>query len=175
MVPIKYPIYTASVVLIVIALTACTHSPTAATSPTGQPTNRPTGPTENGDTPSGGFYEGVIGFYTGTLNHLEGVRRGSCPMYPSCSQYSRQAVSRHGFVKGWVMTMDRLMRCGRDELKTAPRVFAHGDWRHYDPVERNDWSALRNETTPIEKSRLTDPYAPSPGTGADYSRKQSID
>ncbi len=85
----------------------------------------------------GGIHDGVIGFYRGPLNHLSGVRRGSCPMHPSCSQYSRQAVQRYGLTTGWVMTMDRLMRCGRDELKVAPRVFVDGTWKHYDPVDWN--------------------------------------
>jgi hypothetical protein len=46
------------------------------------------------------FYEGVIKFYRGPLNHLQAVRRGECPMYPSCSEYSRQAIARFGFIKG---------------------------------------------------------------------------
>jgi putative component of membrane protein insertase Oxa1/YidC/SpoIIIJ protein YidD len=56
------------------------------------------------------LYEGVISFYRGPLNHLQAVRRSECPMYPSCSEYSRQAIARFGFAKGWVMSMDRLMR-----------------------------------------------------------------
>jgi hypothetical protein len=94
----------------------------------------------SGHVGSSGFYEGVIGFYSGPLNHLSGVRRGGCPMHPSCSQYSKEAVKRNGFVNGWVMTMDRLLRCGRDELKTAPRVFVDGQWKYYDPVVQNEIS-----------------------------------
>ena len=116
--------------LAAIAVVACAHPQGAARS--------------RDKVPSGGFYEGMVGVYAGVLNHLEGVRRGSCPMYPSCSQYSRQAVARHGFATGWVMTMDRLMRCGRDELKTAPRVFAHGSWRYSDPLEQNQGVTRRD-------------------------------
>lgn len=95
-----------------------------------------------------GFYEGVIGFYSGPLNHLSGVRRGGCPMHPSCSQFSKEAVKRNGFVTGWVMTMDRLLRCGRDELKTAPRVFVDGQWKSYDPVVQNELSARPTDDPP---------------------------
>jgi len=43
---------------------------------------------------------------------------------------------------GWVMSMDRLMRCGRDETKLSPEVFVDGKWKTYDPVGKNDfwWS-----------------------------------
>jgi putative component of membrane protein insertase Oxa1/YidC/SpoIIIJ protein YidD len=88
-------------------------------------------------TPRVSFYEGIIRFYRGPLNHLQSVRRGECPMYPSCSEYSRQAIARFGFAKGWVMSMDRLMRCGRDETRTAPRILVHGKWKYYDPIESN--------------------------------------
>ncbi len=84
------------------------------------------------------FYEGIISFYRGPLNHLRAIRRGECPMYPSCSEYSRQAIARFGFAKGWVMSMDRLMRCGRDEIRMAPKILVNGKLKYYDPIERND-------------------------------------
>ena len=85
------------------------------------------------------FYQEVIAVYEGPLNRLEAVRRGECPMYPSCSQYSKEAVARFGFVKGWVMSMDRLMRCGRDEVRLAPKIWVNGEWKIFDPVETNDF------------------------------------
>ena len=91
---------------------------------------------------SGALHEEIITVYTGPMNHLNGVRRGACPMHPSCSAYSRQAIARYGFAKGWVMTVDRLMRCGRDELRWAPQVMVNGVLKAYDPVAGNDfWSA----------------------------------
>lgn len=89
-------------------------------------------------TSGGSFYEGIISFYRGPLNHLQAVRRGECPMYPSCSEYSRQAVARFGFAKGWVMSMDRLMRCGRDETRLAPKILVNGKVKYFDPIENND-------------------------------------
>jgi putative component of membrane protein insertase Oxa1/YidC/SpoIIIJ protein YidD len=84
------------------------------------------------------FYQGAIKFYRGPLNHLRAVRRGECPMYPSCSEYSRQAIARFGFTKGWVMSMDRMMRCGRDETRLAPKIWVNGKLKYYDPIEKNN-------------------------------------
>jgi putative component of membrane protein insertase Oxa1/YidC/SpoIIIJ protein YidD len=82
----------------------------------------------------------AIHIYRDPLNHLSAVRRGECPMHPSCSEYSHQSIKKYGLFKGWIMTCDRLMRCGRDELKSAPRVLVNGKWKYYDPVEHNDFS-----------------------------------
>ena len=90
-------------------------------------------------------FTAVIDFYQGPLDHLSPVRAGECPMYPSCSEYSRLSMERYGALKGWIMTMDRLMRCGRDETKSAPRIWVRGKMKYYDPVENND---LRTTASP---------------------------
>lgn len=77
-------------------------------------------------------------FYDKGLNGLSGVRSGACPMHPSCSAYSREAFSKPGFLRGWLLTFDRLLRCGRDEMDLTPRTLVHGTWKVYDPVSRND-------------------------------------
>jgi putative component of membrane protein insertase Oxa1/YidC/SpoIIIJ protein YidD len=82
--------------------------------------------------------QGVIEFYRGPLNHLRAVRRGECPMYPSCSEYSQQAIARFGFAKGWLMSVDRLIRCGRDEIRMTPKILVNGKLKYYDPIENND-------------------------------------
>ena len=58
-----------------------------------------------------------------------------------------QAIEKHGFVKGWPMTLDRLMRCGRDEVTRVPQVYVDGTWKYYDPLENNDfwWSKEEEE------------------------------
>ncbi len=81
----------------------------------------------------------IVRFYRGPLNHFSAVRQSECPMYPSCSQYSLQSLHQHGLFMGWMMTCDRLMRCGRDELKLSPDTSADGKWKCYDPVENNDF------------------------------------
>ncbi len=61
-------------------------------------------------------------------------------MYPSCSTYSLEAIRTQGAVKGWMMTCDRLMRCGRDELNISPTIEINGEYRCYDPVSNNLFS-----------------------------------
>ncbi|MCJ7539262.1 MAG: membrane protein insertion efficiency factor YidD [Desulfobacterales bacterium] len=84
----------------------------------------------------------MIEFYRGPLNHLSAVRSGECPMYPSDSKYSLQSIQKHGMFVGWIMAMDRLMRCGRDETRLSPKIIINGKSKYYDPVEKNDfwWS-----------------------------------
>jgi len=84
----------------------------------------------------------LIQFYQGPLNHLAAVRGNECPMYPSDSQYGLQSTQKHGALIGWIMTMDRLMRCGRDETRLSRQVTVGGKLKYYDPVEKNDfwWS-----------------------------------
>jgi len=76
---------------------------------------------------SGDPLSAMIRFYRGPLNHLDAVRYGECPMYPSDSKYALQSVEKHGMLMGWIMTMDRLMRCGRDETKLSPNVYIDGE------------------------------------------------
>ncbi len=70
------------------------------------------------------------------ISRVDGNR---CPMHPSCSSYAVEAIKKHGFIKGWIMTSDRLMRCGRDEVKHAGRIWINGRNRSYDPIENNDF------------------------------------
>lgn len=102
---------------------SCAHAPVSAESD------------KNGINPG----EAVIEFYRGPLNRLSAVRRGRCPMHPSCSEYSRQCYEKHGFFIGTIMTFDRLMRCGKDEVSLAPSVVANGIRKTWDPVESNDF------------------------------------
>lgn len=81
----------------------------------------------------------AIQFYRGPLNHLAAVRFGECPMHPSDSEYSLESFNKHGWVLGWIMTMDRLLRCGRDETRRSPPVRVDGKWKVYDPLVNNDF------------------------------------
>ena len=80
----------------------------------------------------------LVRFYRGPLNHLSAVRYGECPMHPSCSEYSLQAFEKYGPVIGWMMTCDRLMRCGRDELRLSPKILVNGKRKCHDPLEANE-------------------------------------
>jgi putative component of membrane protein insertase Oxa1/YidC/SpoIIIJ protein YidD len=111
--------------------------------------------------PKVSLYENMLGMYHEPLNHLSAVRRGVCPMHPSCSEYSRQAVEKHGFGLGWTMAMDRLLRCGRDELRHAPTILVDGQWKIYDPLSANDnWWYLAGEDTQPDLDK-----AKTPGSG----------
>ncbi len=112
--------------IILISITSCTYSRSIQTQ-TGQEANP---------------LSSMIEFYRGPLNHLSAVRYGECPMYPSDSEYSLQSIQKHGMLIGWVMTMDRLMRDGRDETRLSPKILTDSKWKTYDPVEKNDfwWS-----------------------------------
>ena len=71
--------------------------------------------------------------------YLSGADGHRCPMTPSCSSYAIQAMQRHGAIKGWIMASDRLMRCGRDELKLSPSVMTRHGVRVRDSVQNNDF------------------------------------
>jgi len=81
----------------------------------------------------------ALDFFRKTISRADGRR---CMMYPSCSHYSSQAFNKHGFIKGWVMTSDRLLRCGRDEKHIAEQIIINNQVYVFDPLQQNDfwWS-----------------------------------
>jgi hypothetical protein len=78
---------------------------------------------------------GLIGIFREYISPVDGDR---CPMYPTCSQYSLEAIRKHGVAIGFVMTFDRLMH-ESDEIRRAPQVKIYDSYRYYDPVENNDF------------------------------------
>ena len=78
----------------------------------------------------------LVEMYRENISPIDGK---DCPMYPSCSEYSIRSFKKHGFLVGWMMTVDRLFRCGRDELRLSPQVLVNGERRWYDPPENNDF------------------------------------
>ncbi|RJR51766.1 MAG: membrane protein insertion efficiency factor YidD [Desulfobacteraceae bacterium] len=89
----------------------------------------------------------MVEFYRGPLDHLSAVRSTECPMYPSDSEYGRQSLEKHGFPMGWIMTVDRLLRCGRDEVRLSPKIIVDGKVKSYDPVEANDFWWYKKQIT----------------------------
>lgn len=71
--------------------------------------------------------------------YISGADGNRCPMYPSCSHYSIEAFKKRGLFMGWVMTCDRLVRCGRDEVKLSAPIWINGEKRINDPVSNNDF------------------------------------
>jgi putative membrane protein insertion efficiency factor len=91
---------------------------------------------QNQDRLEGNLFLFPIHFYGKFISGADGDR---CPMHPSCSSYSFEAFKKHGPLKGWIMTCDRLMRCGRDELRLGPPIIAKEKTKTYDPVKNNDF------------------------------------
>ncbi len=77
----------------------------------------------------------LIKFYQKAIGR---VNAGRCPMYPTCSQYSTEAILKHGPVIGIVMTGDRLMH-EIDEKEYVPRIKVGNRYRFDDPVSNNDF------------------------------------
>jgi len=50
----------------------------------------------------------LIRAYRTLVSPLLGTR---CRFYPSCSEYTYEAIARHGFLKGTVLGVRRLLRC----------------------------------------------------------------
>ena len=95
-----------------------------------------TPPPEPETDPDTGFMAYPLKFYRNTISRADGHR---CPMHPSCSEYSAQAFRKHGFIIGWIMTKDRLLRCGRDEVRLSEEVIVNGKTRTFDPLHHNDF------------------------------------
>ena len=71
-------------------------------------------------------------------DHISAVDGDRCPSIPTCSSYSVRAFEKHGFVMGWLMTVDRLIH-EADEGSHAPLVRSGGRLKIHDPVEANDF------------------------------------
>ena len=97
---------------------------------------------------SGGTHETdthpAIKFYQ---KHISGIDGNRCPMYPSCSGYGAQAIQKHGLLLGWIMACDRLLRCGKDEVRLSPHIKINGRELTFDPVSANDFWWFSPQTT----------------------------
>jgi len=77
--------------------------------------------------------------------HISVVDGNRCSMYPSCSRYASRVFKKHGPVIGWIMTCDRLVRCGRDESNISMKVIVNHQELIYDPVGANDFWWFKKE------------------------------
>ncbi|WP_022663771.1 membrane protein insertion efficiency factor YidD [Desulfospira joergensenii] len=86
-----------------------------------------------------------IRFYQEHISPIDGAR---CPMHPTCSEYAGKAIQKHGPVLGWIMACDRLVRCGRDEVRLSRHVWVRGETKVFDPVENNDFWWFKEKKSP---------------------------
>ena len=42
---------------------------------------------------------------------IPGPWHNQCRFYPTCSNYAIEAISVHGFFKGWLLVFKRILRC----------------------------------------------------------------
>ena len=58
--------------------------------------------------------------YISKIFHFKGV---SCKYYPTCSEYTKQAIKKYGIIKGFFLGFKRIIKCnpfskgGYDPLK----------------------------------------------------------
>ena len=69
-------------------------------------------------------------------NGFSRMMSSKCPMWPSCSAYSLDAIGKHGFLRGTLLTADRLFHEGSIQ-RTASRIQVGEQLRYWDPVEDN--------------------------------------
>lgn len=80
--------------------------------------------------------------------HVVGPHDGrSCPSWPVCSLYARQAFAAHGLLIGSWLMLDRLIH-EADDLRRGPWLLAGDGKRLYDPLARNDfWLRAESDTS----------------------------
>jgi putative component of membrane protein insertase Oxa1/YidC/SpoIIIJ protein YidD len=69
------------------------------------------------------------------ISPVDGPR---CPMYPTCSAYSLQALHKHGSAIGAFISVDRLYREADSKEHLRP-IEKWGRIRFYDPLAANDF------------------------------------
>ncbi len=42
---------------------------------------------------------------------IPGPWHNSCRFTPTCSEYAKEAIKEHGFLKGWYLSIKRILRC----------------------------------------------------------------
>ncbi len=91
-----------------------------------------------GDKPAakGGVVTSVIHFFSKIISPADGDR---CDHRPTCSVYGAEAFAKFGALKGWIMTCDRLLRCGGDDRFVGPTVVENGRRYAVDPLDANDF------------------------------------
>ncbi|MBY0529669.1 MAG: membrane protein insertion efficiency factor YidD [Rhabdochlamydiaceae bacterium] len=75
--------------------------------------------------------EKIISFHQNVLSPVDGPRSH---FYPSSSQYMRLAMRKHGFVKGFFLGCDRLMRENNAKWVYKTVQIEDGRILKYDPV-----------------------------------------
>jgi hypothetical protein len=71
--------------------------------------------------------------------------KSNCPMQPSCSHYSINAIKQYGLIRGVILTADRLLH-ETDEAEMVDKIWITGrGFCCLDPVSRNILWAENNK------------------------------
>lgn len=57
------------------------------------------------------FYQKYLSPDTGILKRIGVIRKPVCGMYPTCSEYTKQAIEKYGSGQGFVLGIKRIARC----------------------------------------------------------------
>ena len=79
--------------------------------------------------------EALLWAWTHGISRVDGP---TCPLYPTCSGFARQAVERHGFLLGSIMAADRILRNHADRT-SYELVVRRRRARLSDPVSDHDF------------------------------------
>lgn len=79
----------------------------------------------------GAFAEKMIGFHQEVISPADGPRSH---FFPSSSQYTKEAMRKYGFFKGFIMGCDRLMRENAEDWVYPVITVPGGARMKYDPV-----------------------------------------
>lgn len=52
-------------------------------------------------------------------NNYKKKRGIFCRFYPDCSNYTIKALEKYGFIKGWLMTCNRVKRCNKENTESC--------------------------------------------------------
>ncbi|UCG98802.1 MAG: membrane protein insertion efficiency factor YidD [Burkholderiales bacterium] len=80
---------------------------------------------------------------------------GSCRYWPTCSEYSREAVEKHGAARGSYMTLVRLARChpyGSGGVDPVPERFRWRCWCGEDHGATNEGAAATPQRSNLRVS-----------------------
>lgn len=137
------PIVSGKLPLFVLVYAMMVLNVTHAQSGTGAP---------NGSTEAFSYHRlvtlGAIRTYQLLISPSKGT---SCPMHPHCSLYGHRAFQHHNPLQAFMMTADRLHRCGHD-LENYATVEIEGFVRFLDPVS---WSLPRDQAETVSQPGIS--------------------
>lgn len=81
--------------------------------------------------------------------------KSSCPMQPSCSHYSIEAITQYGLIRGVILTADRLLHETDEAIMVDKIWIKERGYCAIDPVNRNIlWNKKDSSQTLIFKNLL---------------------